>query len=244
MRPGRFLTVWVCLTGLATCHHPADPDPLTTQAIYRGFPVLLWSTCLEKASDQELKPADAVVWARDSAWNEISSDFERVHGLTSAQLERVWAARAGSIVPITASYGAGSFLASMDSLPSPEADDVDDPDDPDDPDERTLEEKIQEKIQEKIRQKKERHPKDPLSGVTLPVEEQPVRDPVRWWWHRASARQKAEFLMARFAEFSGRVEVIEIRAAPCTLCMGSGRRQEFLCPRCRGGGSDRVVVFQ
>ncbi|MBN2492374.1 MAG: tetratricopeptide repeat protein [Planctomycetes bacterium] len=71
-------------------------------------------------------------------------------------------------------------------------------------------------------------------------------------WAQSIAKQRTSFIHALWAERAREVHVVRIERQACSVCAGRGTTRitgeggivEIRCTRCRGIGSDRVVVYR
>ena len=212
----------------------------------------------EVARDQEIGLGEALTWAAEQAYSDVRVKLAKLYGTTEESIDELWESRGKSGSPIQYSYGGGTFILGdlakegfgRDSKQEKEAEQAkqQEQDKP-----KTLEEKIAEKLKEKAEGRAKKQKEQKKIGNIVDVPPTPEE-----WWKLSLPKDRTGFLIATFAEKSGKVEVITLRMRNCSTCVGKGKFEFFNagssgdqegggdvpCPRCKTLTFDRIVVFR
>lgn len=207
----------------------------------------------DKGRDQELTLGEAMTWAKEEAYFDVQAKLMALYGATEEQIDDLWDSRGNTGSPVQYSYGGGTFILDEKAKEGygreKKEEEVEENKKGDKP--KTLEEKIQEKIKEKQEQREKKKKQQKKIGQIADVPPTDVD-----WYKQAAPKYRTSFLIAFFAENSGKVEVLNPRRRDCSTCSGKGVLEffgsvdpdradsEVACPRCKTLTFDRIAVFR
>lgn len=227
--------------------------------IRADFYAYLRSTAQTVARDREKKLGEAMTWAKDTAYKDVTDKLMALYSIGEKEVAELWEQRGLEGSPQVSSYGGGTFVLKDDAKKGYEKGKVDPTEAKPAPSaggEKSLEEKIADKLKEAAAaraaaNKKKVQKADTIADVPPTPEE---------WWAGAATEERAAFLMAFFAEHAGRVRVISLEQRRCVLCDGTGILQAVAvssaqqqsekdqgpppCSRCKSLTFDRIVKYK
>ncbi|MFH0944361.1 MAG: tetratricopeptide repeat protein [Planctomycetota bacterium] len=226
-------------------------------SIQADFNSYLRRAAEEVARNQEIGLGEAMTWATEQAYPDVRVKLAKLYGTPEENIDELWNSRGKSGSPIQYSYGGGTFVLGDKAKEgfgrkSQKEEEAEEQKKKAEDKPKTLEEKIQEKLKEKAegRAKKQKEQKEIGNIVDVPPSEEE-------WWKLALPKERLGFLIACFAETSGKVDVLTLRMRDCTTCYGKGKFEFFArganpdqnggdvpCPRCKTLTFDRIVVFR
>lgn len=225
--------------------------------IRTDFFTYLRRACEEKARDPEIGLGEAMTWAEEQAYLDVRAKLAALYGLPEEKVDELWEARPPSGSPIRASYGGGTFILGEKAKEGydkkkAEQEGASPKEQEEGSEGKSLEERIRERLKQKALERAKKKKKKRTVGVIADVPPGPEE-----WWKSARTNERVGFLMALFAERSGKMEVIGLDKRACSLCGGKGFLEFFAnnaggdqdeggvaCPRCKTLTFDRIVVFR
>ncbi|MBI4878197.1 MAG: tetratricopeptide repeat protein [Planctomycetes bacterium] len=227
------------------------------EAIRTDFFSILRRLAEEKGLDREVILGEAMTWAKDQAYLDVQEKLAALYGITPEKVDELWESRGIAASPRESSYGGGTFIlgekakenlekgSGKEEEAKGEEKKEDDPVD--------LQGRIQQRLKEKRDQQAKKKEEVKQVGDIVDVPPSPEE-----WWTTALPKDRTAFLLAFFAENSGKVNVVARRIRDCSTCYGKGIQEFFArndpnqegeegdvpCPRCKTLTFDRIVVFK
>lgn len=237
------------------------------QGVRTNFVKYLRDEVLQKyAYDRKRGLGESMTYAQEEAFEATIDMLAKYLKTDAAATLALWEERGSEGSPVTASYGGGTFilgedakkgydkkaLAAAKEAKEKEAKNAEDAKKKGG--EKSLEDKITEKLKEKAKQREARNAKRKQATEVI-ADVPPSPDE---WWAAASTDERSSFLLAFFAEKSGKVNVISLDQRMCSTCSGNASlefyntnpgangesEQEVPCPRCKTLAFDRIVKFK
>lgn len=237
-------------------------DDLMVQ-IRADFFTALRRQCDLKALDTKLGLGAAMTWAKEQAFKDaMAAMLKQADYRNSSEKEvlDLFEKRGKTGSETTASYGGGTFILGAEEARAGilkkkegEAEEAADPK----KEPQTLEEKIKKKLEDREKDRKKRNEKQKTTGEGGIADVPPTPDE---WWAASTVTERSAFLLAFFAEHSGKVTISRISTRDCNQGCGgtgfltffgnntsqsdSGGNSVIPCARCKTLGFDRVVHFK
>jgi tetratricopeptide (TPR) repeat protein len=267
-----FITKWPSSRQLAQAQRELkDIAARQKEAMLAGLRTNFFSI-LEKqvlhpyAYDRKRSLGESMTYAQEEAFDATIERLSKYLKIDPDATLALWQERGSEGSPNTASYGGGTFILGEDAkkgydkkaiaaakeAKEKEAKEAEEGKKKNG--EKSLEDKINEKLKEKAKAREARNAKrkqaaDVIADVP-PTQEQ--------WWAAASTDERLSFLVAFFAEKSGKVNVQSLDQRMCSTCAGNGSIEMYHtqsgpngesdeavpCPRCKTLGFDRLVKFK
>lgn len=201
------------------------------------------------ARDEELGLEAAVELVEGTVHDEILTRISNVYGMEVDELGELWLERRpGSIR--TRNYGTGTFILGEQRAldfevgrEAPEELVVDEVV----ADDEELADRIERLKKEQLAKQEERRSSSrqaSLADVGVSPDE---------WWAEVPRDEREAWLVAYYAEFSGRLELVRARPRDCRICGATGQEQvqnekgeyvDVVCRTCKGLRYERLVSFR
>ncbi len=227
------------------------------EAIRTDFFSILRRLAEEKGLDREVVLGEAMTWAKEQAYLDVQEKLAALYGITPQRVDELWETRGSAASPREASYGGGTFILGEKAKEDLEKGSGKEEKAEEEKQEAAEPESLAERIQKRLQEKREQlsKKKEEVKKVGDIVDVPPTPEE---WWKAALPKDRTAFLVAFFAENSGKVTVIARRVRDCSTCYGKGILQFFArndpnqegqdgdvpCPRCKTLTFDRIVVFK